>query len=559
MEDGGQSFADQVTERVETIRAQLESQHSQRIQEADELLNKRTEAMRKNLTKKLGEGKEQIRQQLQAEHDQDMQRLQTEHEQKIEAIKAQHQAGMDEVKRSGITKAVHLQQQGLAEHAVQPPAPIEDVKRETQVSGAEWQPTDTQIRNLIATNGLLKNIMIGNVKKGIEKEREALVASMNEEQQKILAEKLKDAEVKATTAKEQAVLMEGKRYGVKISMTENRAKAAQAKIEVVQKAATDTPERPVAEVWDIAKDAKPPPAAPQPAPQAVQAGQTTSQTVSFGKPTPIVPVSQTKPPINQGTFGQTGQTTSQTASFGKPTPIVQGSQTRPPTIQGTFGQRTPVQGQLRPPSAQGGSQLGPNSAPLESPGQPQSPQQLAAAANLFAQAIQQGQAPSSASQMQSVQQQPSAMQQGSSLPAKPQTQTGQRHVAGTGPAVARGLQQSGLPVMRGAARGGVSAQQSHIPQGPQGQQNPPPQRGISNIARGRGRGGLGRGGPQPVATKLPQAVPPGQTSPGSATGGLNAGAKQFVPTGNKRAREDGQEGGDTGSGGKRIRGEGAES
>lgn len=523
VEEGGHSFAQQVTERVETIRAQLESQHSQRVKEADETFNKRTENMKRSLTKRLVEGKEQVRQELQAEYDQVIQQLKTEHEQKIEALKAQHQAKVDELKRNETTRAENPQQQGLAENAAQPPAPVQDVKGESQASGAEWQPTDAQIRNLIATSALVKNIISGNINRKVGLEREALIESVKEEQQKLLSEKLQDVETKAITAKEQAVLMEGKRYGVKINMTENRCRAAQAKIEVVQKAATDTPERPVAEVWAIAKDAKPPPAAPQPAQQA----------------------------------GQAGQITPQTASLGKPIPTVQGLQTQSPTTQGTFGQPTPAQGQMRPPA----SQLRLTSAPAGLAGLARPLQQSPSDPNPFAQPLQQVPTSPNVVQNQPNQEPPSAIPQGSNLPAKPpQTQMGPRTVPGAAPGISRGLQQSGRPVMRGAARGGVTVQQSHIPQGPQGQQNPPPQRGMSNIARGRGRGGVARGAPpQSVTTNMPQAAPPAQASPGSAIGGLNAGAKQFVPTGNKRAREDGQEGGDTGSGGKRIRGGEAES
>ena len=508
VEDGGKSFAEQVTERVETIRTQLESQHSQRVKELDERLEKRTEGMRGNLKKRLTEGKEQARQQLQAEYDQNIQLLRTEHDQKIEALKAQHQAEIDELKRSESTRAEQHQQQGLAEHAGQPPAPVKVLDREAQASGAEWQPTEEQIRHLIATNGLVKSILSNNIRKGIQIDQSALIASVKEEQQKLLAEKLQDAETKAITAKEQAVLMEGKRYGVKISMAENRFKAAQAKIEVVQKAATDAPERPVAEVWEIAKNAKPAPAAPQPARQA----------------------------------GQAGQAIPQTSSFEKPTPSVQGSQAQ---SQGTFGQPTLL------------LNLGPHGSQAQAQPRQQSPSN----ANPFVQRPEQAQTSPNVMQTQTTQQPPSALQQGSNLPAKPpKTQAvGQRPVAGTGPAVLRGAQQSGLPVLRGAARGGAAAQHSHIPQGPQGQQNPSSQRGTSNIARARGRGGVGRGAPHPVTTNLPQVAPSAQASPGSATSGLNAGAKQFVPVGNKRAREDGPEGGDTGSGGKRIRGEGGES
>ena len=71
------------------------------------------------------------------------------------------------------------------------------------------------------------------------------------------------------------------------------------------------------------------------------------------------------------------------------------------------------------------------------------------------------------------------------------------------------------------------------------------------ISRGRGSA-IGRGGPQALDTSRSQGQQVGRGSPTSA--GLNAGARQFIP-GNKRPRDDGQDGGD-GSNGKRIRGGG---
>ena len=63
---------------------------------------------------------------------------------------------------------------------------------------------------------------------------------------------------------------------------------------------------------------------------------------------------------------------------------------------------------------------------------------------------------------------------------------------------------------------------------------------------------MGRGGPQVLDTSRSQGQQIGRGSPTSA--GLNAGAKQFVP-GNKRPRDDGQDGGEGGNG-KKIRGGG---
>ena len=71
------------------------------------------------------------------------------------------------------------------------------------------------------------------------------------------------------------------------------------------------------------------------------------------------------------------------------------------------------------------------------------------------------------------------------------------------------------------------------------------------MSRGRGAG-VGRGGSQGLDTSRSQGQQIGRGSPTSA--GLNAGAKQFVP-GNKRPRDDGQDGREGGNG-KKIRGGG---
>src|SRR5205814_10104455 len=84
-----------------------------------------------------------------------------------------------------------------------------------------------------------------------------------------------DAQKKSEHAKEQAVLMESKRSTLKINMAENRARTAAAKIEVIEAAARETPERLVGEVWEIAKVAKPAtaPAPAAPIPQVSAAPQ----------------------------------------------------------------------------------------------------------------------------------------------------------------------------------------------------------------------------------------------------------------------------------------------
>ena len=106
----------------------------------------------------------------------------------------------------------------------------------------------------------------------------------DEESSKKIAEQVKNAE-----------LLWEKRGAVKLNMAQRNAQLANAKIEVVKKAAEETPTKPVSEVWEIAKDAKPP--APQPKPAAAPpAASTTAPTANA---LPAAPASTTAQPAAQ--------------------------------------------------------------------------------------------------------------------------------------------------------------------------------------------------------------------------------------------------------------------
>jgi nucleoprotein TPR len=129
--------------------------------------------------------------------------------------------------------------------------------------------SDTQVRELLASNQTARSIFSANLKKRLETETQKLkdeqAGKINAETQKLKEEHEKviaDAQQKAETAQAQAVLMMEKKSSLRLNMAENRSKTAQAKLEVVEKAATETPEKPVGEVWEVAKVAKAPAAPP---------------------------------------------------------------------------------------------------------------------------------------------------------------------------------------------------------------------------------------------------------------------------------------------------------
>jgi nucleoprotein TPR len=120
--------------------------------------------------------------------------------------------------------------------------------------------SDTQMRELLTSNATAKSIIQANIRKKLEIE----IQKLKEDYEKATAQKLGDAAKKAEDAKAQAVVLEGKKSALKLNMTDNKLRTAIVKLEVVEIAAKETPERPVGEVWEIAKNAKPPPA-PAPA------------------------------------------------------------------------------------------------------------------------------------------------------------------------------------------------------------------------------------------------------------------------------------------------------
>lgn len=137
------------------------------------------------------------------------------------------------------------------------------------------QLDDAGIRQFLATNATVKSIFTANIKKRLDAESAKL---KTEYEGKITAAR--------DQAKEHAQMMESKKSQLRINMAENKVRASNAKLSVVEKAATETPQKPVVEVWEVAKVAQappPPPAATTPAkpPPARQAS------ISAPLPSPV--------------------------------------------------------------------------------------------------------------------------------------------------------------------------------------------------------------------------------------------------------------------------------
>ena len=522
MENSEKPVSEQLTERVEEIRAELESRHENRVAQLEENFTTRTNGMKAQLQSKLNEGKERNRQAIAAEHEEAIQKLKTDHEQEMESLKVRHGNEIEELKRNEESRFSQFKDTWISEHPASHDG-ASDLKEKAQLPRPITEISSDEAKILVQSNEYVRGILRTNVTRQVDIAKESITAQLKELHEKELAEKLVEAQNKANTAKEQAVSMETKKNFLKVNLADNKLKNAQAKVDVVQKAAKDTPSKAVAEVWDIAKDIKAPatPAQPQPAKDGTAPPQTTplaipAQSTSFGQPSAVTQGNQSRGqlPAAASSFGKP-------SSFGQPSNFVQSSQAH------GQGRATPNPFGQANPQAQSGETRSQN-APADIPQGPAS-QQSSSLFNQSSRSRSRQNSPNAPNSKQA-HKASNGPQQSQPRPGaqQPSQITNNPFSRGTAPAALKGLQQSGLPVARGGSNRGGGNQ------------------------RGRGQG---RGGPQPLDTERSQATSPqGRDSPVSAS--LNAAAKQFVP-GSKRPREDGSEGQqvDNGNGtGKRIRG-----
>lgn len=243
--------AKEAEQKLADLEAQLESK-----------LKSRSEQMKTALNRKLVESKEAQRVALEAEF-----------EAKFEEGKKAILAGAT----AQIIPVAVATDSSKAEEGKEPAAPSTPIPK-TLVTGALDLSalTDPQARELLQNNNTMRQVFLGNIRKKVSEEtqkvkteQEAVFAKgleaerqkVKTEQEALTAEMLAEAQRKAEAAQAQAVLMTEKRSSLKMNMADNRAKGALAKIEVVETAARETPTKPVSEVWEVAKLAKPAPAA----------------------------------------------------------------------------------------------------------------------------------------------------------------------------------------------------------------------------------------------------------------------------------------------------------
>ncbi|KOS22163.1 Nucleoporin nup211 [Escovopsis weberi] len=149
------------------------------------------------------------------------------------------------------TEQQQQQQPPTPANAERPSTPSTPATATAAASTDLAQMDDTSIRQFLASNATVKNIIGANLRKRLEMETAKLKS---------------EYEGKITAAREQAQLMESKKSTLRINMAENKLRGANAKLGVVETAAAETPQKPVVEVWEVAKSAQAPPAAAAAAP-----------------------------------------------------------------------------------------------------------------------------------------------------------------------------------------------------------------------------------------------------------------------------------------------------
>lgn len=340
-QDGSKSVAEQVADHVAAVRTELEAQHKERIQQSDDAFKLKAKNMAAQLSDKLRESKTRIRQELAMEHEQIIQKLKTEHTQELEKLRTQHGQELEQLQRAEEAKVAELKASSQHGSQSQPPADgSTEVKAEVPKESGAWQPSEQEIRTLIQSNEYLKGILRQNITKQFNKAKEDLTAQLKGQHEKAIA----DIQSKNEAAKEHAIALAVKKSQLQLNMATNKVRILEFKLAILSKAAQETPEKTVQEVWPLIKDAKPP-AAPATAPIAASTGQPQQAapkvenpaTSTFGQPTPAAQSARANTPQHQQ------PAPNGTATFGRPTPAGTGVQNQNPNIQSSQGSKTVAQ------------------------------------------------------------------------------------------------------------------------------------------------------------------------------------------------------------------------
>jgi nucleoprotein TPR len=246
-------------ERIAAAEAKFKEQEekARRIEEhVESTLKTRSEKMKDQLNKRLVQAKETQKAELEAEY-----KLKLDQEKQI---------WLAESKSAAPPLNVVTNQPKPTENIPAPPStptPGTPSQKPPQGSPSLSTLSDKDVREILQNNATAREIFRGNLTKRVTVETQKLkdenqklkdeAQTLKDEHAKVLAE----VQQKAEAQKVQSVMMETKKSALKLNMSDNKARLATGKLEIVEKAAQETPQKPVVEVWEEVKTYKLPPAA----------------------------------------------------------------------------------------------------------------------------------------------------------------------------------------------------------------------------------------------------------------------------------------------------------
>jgi nucleoprotein TPR len=385
---GDKSVADQIATEVARLRQELEAQHALALTQMEEANKQKMEKHTSNLRRQLTDGRAKQRSEAEAElsvkHSEEIQQLKAEHQAAVERLQAEHKAELEKLSKEGAAAV----DQATASPAVK----SEAAKADTAVESLDL--SEAQAKTLIKNNAVIKEILKQNIISQIDKQTaklKAIIAERDEEISKLktaldnasqasagntddsdkiskeeLARQLEAAKVDKEAAVRQATENAEKKAKVQLSMRD----LFQAKINAVKVAVSETPDKPVKEVWAVADKARPTPAAakPVPATPSTPAAASTTNGMPPASSSPAqtqapTATAQTAQPGPQdklkaraerfGTGDASATTNSSAPSFGQPSaPFGVSQSTGSPNPQAaafTPGNAAPAQPQSRVP------------------------------------------------------------------------------------------------------------------------------------------------------------------------------------------------------------------
>ncbi|KAK0129820.1 hypothetical protein ONS96_000369 [Cadophora gregata f. sp. sojae] len=250
-ETPGTGLSDQekkiLEERISAAEAKMkeaEEKAAKMEEDMDNTVRVRSDRMKSALNKKLVESREAQKAELEAEYN-----LKLEQEKQIWLAE-------NKVAPTSTPMKAAAEPPTSANDAPLPATPATPNQKPEGLDQILLNLPEAEVREFIAKNPTAQSIIKHNIKNLVSKEAQKSKDEQVKETQKLVdehAKALAEASQKAEAAKTNAVFMESRKSALKINMSENKARTATGKLEVVEQAVHETPQKPVVEVWEDVK------------------------------------------------------------------------------------------------------------------------------------------------------------------------------------------------------------------------------------------------------------------------------------------------------------------